>query len=145
MWAVTKRQQKKQSCKHQGQGRRRGRRCSRHQSRYSSAAYGRDHTRAETHNAAQGRPCPAAGKYALKEAVACGETTQEQAPGRCCSPWRSTHTAGGSPVRNCSSWRTHAGRRSFILLDCSPWRGPTLKQFVKDCKPRDPQWSRRKA
>lgn len=45
-----------------------------------------DHGGANIHTAAQGGPHAVAGGYTLKEAVAYGEPTLEQAPGRICGP-----------------------------------------------------------
>lgn len=45
-----------------------------------------DHSGANMHTAAQGGPHAVAGGYTLKEAVAYGEPTLEQAAGRICGP-----------------------------------------------------------
>ena len=60
---------------------------------------------ADIHTAAHGGTHTAAGGYDLKEAAACGEPMQEQAPGRSCSPWRGAAFPAG-PV---TPWGTHTG------------------------------------
>ena len=49
------------------------------------------------------------GAYVLKEAAACGEPTQEQAPGRSCRPRRGAHARAGFLAGPVTPWRTHAG------------------------------------
>ncbi|KAK4810792.1 hypothetical protein QYF61_008764 [Mycteria americana] len=89
---------------------------------------------ADIHPAARGGPHAGAGGYALKEAAARGEPTQEQAPSRNCGP------VERSPRRSRFSGRTcdpmgDPRWSSLLLKDCTPWKGPMLEQFLKNCSP----------
>jgi len=61
------------------------------------------------YTAASGGPHPAADGYALKEATACAEPTQEQAPGRSCSLWRGVHTVADILIGTVAQMGTHTG------------------------------------
>ncbi|KAK4832351.1 hypothetical protein QYF61_021880 [Mycteria americana] len=54
-----------------------------------------DHGGADIHTAAHGGPHAGPGRWALKEAVACGDLTQEQAPDRGCGSWKGAHVGAG--------------------------------------------------
>ena len=134
----------KKLCRHQGQCRRRGRRCSRRRSRDPPAARGEDHGEAGCPPAAHGgrmRGCrdstcipwrtPCRSRWGhLKEAVARGKPTLEQAPGRTCG--ERSPCQGRFAGRTCDPvgdphWS------SLLLKVCTPWERLTLEQFVKNC------------
>lgn len=64
-----------------------------------------DHDGVDTHNATCGGP--------LKEAEACGETTQEWAPGGSCGCVERSPCTSSLPHGNCGLWGTHAGAVCF--------------------------------
>ena len=69
-----------------------------------------DHAGADIHTAARGGPHAGAGGYALKEAAACGEPMQKQAPGRTRDPMeRGAHTGAGLLAGPVTLQGTHAG------------------------------------
>lgn len=73
-----------------------------------------NHAGTDIQTAVHGGTHVGAGGYALKEAAAHEEPTQEQAPGRICDPWR------------------EANARICFLAGPVACGGPTLEQFIPE-------------
>lgn len=74
----------------------------------------KEHIGADIHPAARGGPHTGVVGYGLKEAVACGEPTLEQTPGRNCILWIRAHAGVGFLARTATR------------------RGPMLEQSVPE-------------
>ncbi|KAK4812750.1 hypothetical protein QYF61_018299 [Mycteria americana] len=105
-------------------------------------------------------PNARAGGCALKEAAACGEPTQEQAPGRSCSPWKGAcmgadllaepAACGGSRLEQSVPEGLHpveGTHTGAILEELQPMRRTHIGEVCEGLDPMGgtPCWSRRRS
>ena len=88
----------------------------------------------DLHTAAREGAPHGAGGCGLEEAVAHGESPQEQTqqtPGQSCSPWRGAHTGAGDLGE--SATRVGHMLEQFAPGGWTSWCGSILEQFLKSC------------